>query len=122
MAVSPAAAMCATARGCPTWVGSACSLVLASGLPEGCSTPLVNTKRFLNVASTIRTARACLALALGSALFGSTAPSPLYVLYQSRWHFSSTTLTALFTVYAVGVLASLMTMGACRTAMRTVVP
>lgn len=65
----------------------------------------------MNVASTITTARAFLALALGSALFGSTAPSPLYGIYQSRWHFSSTTLTALFTVYAVGVLASLMTMG-----------
>ncbi len=89
----------------------ACSLVLASGVPEDCATPLVNLKHFLNVASTIGTARACLALALGSALFGSTAPSPLYGLYQSRWHFSSTTLTALFTVYAVGVLASLMTMG-----------
>lgn len=65
----------------------------------------------MNVASTITTARAFLALALGSALFGSTAPSPLYGVYQSRWHFSSTTLTALFTVYAVGVLVSLMTMG-----------
>jgi MFS family permease len=63
------------------------------------------------VASPIRTARAFLALALGSALFGSTAPSPLYGIYQSRWHFSSTTLTALFTVYAAGVLLSLMTMG-----------
>jgi MFS family permease len=55
--------------------------------------------------------RALLALALGSALFGSTAPSPLYGLYQSRWQFSSTTLTALFSVYAAGVLLSLLTMG-----------
>ncbi|WP_238446587.1 MFS transporter [Azohydromonas australica] len=63
------------------------------------------------MSSSIGTARAFLALALGSALFGSMAPSPLYGVYQSRWHFSSTTLTALFTVYAVGVLVSLMTMG-----------
>lgn len=63
------------------------------------------------MASSTGTAQALLALALGSALFGSTAPSPLYGLYQSRWQFSSTTLTALFTVYAVGVLVSLMTMG-----------
>lgn len=35
----------------------------------------------------------------------------MYGLYQSRWGFSSTTLTALFSVYAAGVLVSLLTMG-----------
>ncbi|WP_156901727.1 hypothetical protein [Azohydromonas australica] len=35
-------------------------------------------------ASKIGTARGFIALALGSALCGSTAPSPLYGIYQAR--------------------------------------
>ncbi|NHC15074.1 MFS transporter [Motilibacter deserti] len=39
------------------------------------------------------------------------APSPLYVVYQQRWGFSSLTLTAVFAVYAVALLAALLTVG-----------
>jgi MFS family permease len=38
----------------------------------------------------------------------STAPSPLYVLYAHRDHFSSFMITLIFAAYAVGVLASLI--------------
>lgn len=37
----------------------------------------------------------------------STAPSPLYVLYARRDHFSSFTITLIYAAYAIGVLASL---------------
>jgi MFS family permease len=39
------------------------------------------------------------------------APSPLYVVYQARWHFSAITLTTIFGVYAVALLATLLTVG-----------
>src|SRR4051812_42665503 len=41
----------------------------------------------------------------------ASAPSPLYVVYQQRWGFSSVTLTAVFAVYAVALLAALLTVG-----------
>ena len=37
-------------------------------------------------------------------LFGASAPSPLYVVYQQRFDFSATTLTAIFAVYALALL------------------
>jgi MFS family permease len=40
-----------------------------------------------------------------------TVPTPLYVLYQARDHFSSSTLTVVFAAYAVGVLISLFLLG-----------
>lgn len=56
-------------------------------------------------------ARLLVSLAILSALVGSTAPSPLYGLYQANLHFSSTTLTSLFAVYAIGVLLALAVLG-----------
>ncbi|MFJ4875278.1 MFS transporter [Streptomyces sp. NPDC088745] len=44
-------------------------------------------------------------------LLSSSAPSPMYVLYQQRWHFSATLLTVVFGVYAVAVLAALLLFG-----------
>jgi MFS family permease len=52
-----------------------------------------------------------LALTLGLLLFASSAPSPLYVVYQSSWGFSAITLTSVFAVYAVALLATLVTAG-----------
>lgn len=52
-----------------------------------------------------------LALTLGALLFASSAPSPLYVVYQSEWHFSAITLTAVFAVYALALLSSLLVTG-----------
>ena len=42
----------------------------------------------------------------------STAPSPLYEVYQARWHFSSAMLTAVFAVYAGPVMLTLALFGA----------
>jgi predicted MFS family arabinose efflux permease len=44
-------------------------------------------------------------------LFASSAPSPLYVVYQAEWHFSPITLTSVFAVYAIALLASLVIAG-----------
>ena len=41
----------------------------------------------------------------------SSAPSPLYVVYQARWQFSSFTLTVVFAAYAAALLLTLLTMG-----------
>jgi MFS family permease len=42
----------------------------------------------------------------------SSAPSPLYVVYQAQWGFSSTTLTGIFAVYVVGLVGALLSLGA----------
>lgn len=42
----------------------------------------------------------------------SAVPSPLYRVYQERWGFSASTLTAVFAVYALALLASLLVVGA----------
>ena len=44
-------------------------------------------------------------------LSASSAPSPLYVVYQQRWHFSELTLTAVFASYAIALLLALVTVG-----------
>jgi MFS family permease len=41
----------------------------------------------------------------------SALPTPLYVLYQARDHFSTFTITVIFAAYAVGVAASLFLAG-----------
>jgi predicted MFS family arabinose efflux permease len=52
-----------------------------------------------------------LAAALFALMVAAAAPSPLYVVYQHRWHFSASTLTAVFAVYAIALLATLLTAG-----------
>lgn len=42
----------------------------------------------------------------------SSAPSPLYVVYQQLWRFTPTMLTVIFAVYVVGLVGSLLTLGA----------
>jgi MFS family permease len=44
-------------------------------------------------------------------LAGSSAPTPLYATYQREWRFSLVTTTVVFGVYALAVLASLLTLG-----------
>ncbi len=48
---------------------------------------------------------------LASFLVGSTAPTPLYDIYQRQWHFSATVLTVIFAVYAAAVLVTLLVAG-----------
>ncbi len=44
-------------------------------------------------------------------LGGSAMASPLYGVYQASWHFSSTTLTTVFAVYAFALLVVLLVAG-----------
>ncbi len=41
-------------------------------------------------------------------LAGSSAPSPLYPIYQAAWGFSPIAITVIFGVYALAVLAALL--------------
>ncbi|MBN6773580.1 MFS transporter [Pseudomonas granadensis] len=52
-----------------------------------------------------------LAITLLSFLAASTAPTPLYHLYQQQLQFSATVLTLIFAVYALSLLAALLTVG-----------
>jgi MFS family permease len=49
--------------------------------------------------------------ALGVFLFAASAPSPLYVVYQAEFAFSGITLTSVFAVYVVALLATLLFTG-----------
>jgi predicted MFS family arabinose efflux permease len=44
-------------------------------------------------------------------VFAVAAPSPLYRVYQADWGFSATTLTAIFGVYALVLLVTLLVVG-----------
>lgn len=61
---------------------------------------LSNTAAFLLLSSLVM-----------SFLAGSSAPTPLYALYQAAWGFTPITTTVVFGVYAVAVLAALLTVG-----------
>ncbi len=52
-----------------------------------------------------------LAITLLSFLAASTAPTPLYHLYQEQMQFSPATLALIFAVYALSLLAALLTVG-----------
>jgi MFS family permease len=54
------------------------------------------------------------AIAVLAVLFpaASSAPSPLYVVYQEEWHFSAATLTMIFAVYVIGLVLALLMVGA----------
>ena len=52
-----------------------------------------------------------IAYVFAATMLGTTLPTPLYVIYQSRWHFSSAEITLIFGVYAAGVLAALIFAG-----------
>ncbi len=52
-----------------------------------------------------------LASLIVSLLASSSAPTPLYAVYQASWGFSPITTTVVFGVYAVSVLAALLTLG-----------
>lgn len=48
---------------------------------------------------------------LVSLLASSSAPTPLYAVYQAEWGFSPVTVTVVFAVYAAGILVALLTVG-----------
>lgn len=51
----------------------------------------------------------CVLIAL---LAASSAPTPLYPVYQDRWGLSALTVTVVFSAYALALLAALLTTGA----------
>jgi MFS family permease len=51
------------------------------------------------------------ALVLAVTMLGTTLPTPLYVIYQGRWHFSAAVVTVTFAVYAAAVIATLLLAG-----------
>ena len=53
---------------------------------------------------------ACL-LAIFTTIFASHMPTPLYAVWQQAWGFSSTALTAVFSIYVLGVVSTLLVMG-----------
>jgi MFS family permease len=52
-----------------------------------------------------------LALVLTITMLGTTLPTPLYDIYQARWHFSAAVVTVTFAVYAAAVIATLLLAG-----------
>ncbi len=52
-----------------------------------------------------------LAYLFAALMLGTTLPTPLYVIYQGQWHFSSGIITVIFASYAAGVLAALLLAG-----------
>lgn len=50
-------------------------------------------------------------LAIFTTILASHMPTPLYTVWQQAWGFSSTALTAAFSVYVLGVVITLLTMG-----------
>jgi MFS family permease len=54
------------------------------------------------------TAAAC---ALGIAFVGSNLPTPLYPVYQARWHFSAGIVTIVFAAYSLGLIVALLGVG-----------
>ena len=46
-----------------------------------------------------------------SFLAGAIAPTPLYALYQTQWGLDATAVTVVFGIYALAVLAALLTLG-----------
>ncbi len=52
-----------------------------------------------------------LAAVFAAAMLGTTLPTPLYGIYQARWHLSAAMVTVIFAVYAAAVLATLLLAG-----------
>src|ERR1700742_116710 len=51
------------------------------------------------------------AAVIAVAFYASATPSPLYGVYQARWHFSTPVLSLVYATYAIGVLVSLLLVG-----------
>src|SRR5690606_19766203 len=68
----------------------------------GCCVPMMQSPRL---------AMGTCVLAIFTTIFASHLPTPLYAVWQQAWGFSSTALTAVFSVYVLGVVLTLLTMG-----------
>ena len=84
---------------------------MAALLSTSHSAPVISaarrTARVLPRAAAFWTVTATTAILLAA----SSAPSPLYPVYQAEFGFSALTLTAIFAVYVLALLVSLLTVG-----------
>jgi MFS family permease len=71
-----------------------------------CADPVVGIKRRLPLLRLVGLASITVTL-----LAASAAPTPLYGTYQKEWGFSDLTTTVVFGIYAVALLAALLTAG-----------
>src|SRR6476619_5745404 len=62
-------------------------------------------------AVTRRRSSVFLSTVLTTLLVASSAPTPLYRVYQESWHLSSVTVTVVYGVYCLSVLVALLTVG-----------
>ena len=74
-------------------------------------TSVDSTPRSARLQLSGKTAFYLLASIVVSFLAGSSAPTPLYALYQARWGFSPVMVTVIFGIYAIAVLVSLLFTG-----------
>jgi hypothetical protein len=82
-------------------------------MPESVITPAEAAERSANKRRLSRPmAFAAITVIFVVFMAASSAPSPLYVVYQQLWGFSSTTLTIIFAVYVLGLIGSLLVLGA----------
>ncbi|MCW2799874.1 MAG: transporter [Aeromicrobium sp.] len=73
---------------------------------------VITTTRPLRIGRLSTTAALYLQASIIVALLaGSSAPTPLYAVYQAEWGFSPITTTVIFGIYAIAVLAALLTVG-----------
>ncbi len=80
------------------------------GRPDTMTTPAVPPPAS-GARSSARRGFWTVATVLGLFLTAASAPSPLYDTYAARWHFGPTTVTVIFAVYAIALLAVLLTAG-----------
>jgi predicted MFS family arabinose efflux permease len=83
--------------------------LFAPGVPRPRASPAVSARRVRRLSD-----RAAFALQVSIILFfiaGSSAPTPLYTVYQAAWGLSPVTITVVFGVYALAVLAALLVFG-----------
>ena len=85
----------------------------ADGAPgtAGSAAPSAAVRRGRTPRVTGRPAIVLLASLIVALLAASSTPTPLYAVYQARWGFSPITTTVVFGVYALAVLAALLTLG-----------
>jgi predicted MFS family arabinose efflux permease len=84
---------------------------IAGSLPAD---PFVRQSRLRGLAGrrlSGRPAVLVLASLIVALLASSASPTPLYAIYQAKWHFTPITTTIVFGVYALAVLVSLLTFG-----------
>jgi predicted MFS family arabinose efflux permease len=83
--------------------------VPAQAAPEHVASEHATVRRTLRLSKA--QAYALSAYMIGLCLFASVVPSPLYRSYSAMWHLTPLTITLVFAIYSIGVLAALLLLG-----------